>query len=155
MSRTFLTTAVRDAVAKRLTAHPELLAAGATVVARERGKLVPEIQQTIARLKLGVVVLPCEISRVNPNSAPPLVEELRVSVAVSESKLNDGAEGEEVAELLLVLLHTLALPEVGPEVTLYADESPLRYDETTHGLAVSTISFRCTGLPAQRAVQAP
>ena len=154
MSRTFISTAVRDALVAALQANTEIAATGATVVARERGRLVSEIQQTIARLKLGVVVLPCEIVKANPNTMPPLVEELRVSVAVSESKLNDGVEGEELAELLLVLLHGSSLPAVGPECVLYADEDPVRYDETSHGLAVSTVSFRCTGLPAQT-VQTP
>lgn len=151
MSRTFVSTSVRDAVAQKLTAHPEVIATGAKVVARARGQLVSEIQQAIARLKLGIVVLPCEIVKVNPNTPTPVVEELRVSVAVSESKLNDGVEGEELAELLLVLLHGVALTELGEGVLLFADEGPVRYDEAPNGLAITTVFFRCTGLPAEPA----
>lgn len=154
MNRIYSTTAVRDAVAKRLTECPEIVDAGATVVARERGRLISDIQQTIARLKLAVVVTPCEIVRVNANTIPPVIEELRVTVAVSESRLNDGPEGEELAELILLLLHGEFLPEVGPECVLYADDGPVTYDETPTGLAVSRLSFRCLGLPAQP-VQAP
>lgn len=154
MSTVFITTSVRDALAALLSADSDLTATGAKVVARRPKQLVSEIQKAIAQLTLGVVVLPCEIVRVNANTMPPLVEELRVALTVSESPLNSGPEAEEIAELLLVKLHGSSLPAVGPECVLYADERPWRTAETQAGLNLVTVSFRCVGLPAQP-VQTP
>ena len=154
MARTFLTTAVRDAVANLLKTNAEVVATGATIVTRAPGQFMANVQESLAKLVLAVVVMPCEVVRVNANTMPPVVEELRVTLSVSESVLNKGVEGEELAELLLVLLHGIALPAVGPEVVLYVEESPWRIEDTAGRLAVTTVSFRCIGLPAQPA-QAP
>ncbi len=151
MPTVYITTAVRDALAALLAADSELTSTGAKVVARRPKQLVSEIQKAVAQLTLGVVVLPCEIVRVNANCSPPLVDELRVSLVVSESPLNSGPEAEQIAELLLVKLHGAALTAVGPECVLYADERPWRTAETQAGLNLVTVSFRCLGLPAQTA----
>lgn len=149
MGRTFISTAVRELVAQKLRTHPEIIATGAAVVTRARGQLESELRRIIASLVLSIVVTPCEIRKVNPNTSPPLIEELGVIVTVTESKLNTGLEGEELAELILVLLHGMPLPELGPAVELYADADGTRCTESPDKLALTIVSFRCTGLPAQ------
>lgn len=152
MNRTFISTAVRAAVFQALLTHPEIIATGAVVVQRERGQMISQIQEALAGIELGLVVLPCEIMSVNPNNEVPIVNELRVSVTALESPLNQGIESEELAELVMVLLNGMRLPMLGPDVILFIDEGGVRYDEDPkRSLMLSTVSFNCTGLPAQLA----
>lgn len=145
----YITTAVRDSLVAWLSESVELQETGAKVVARVRGSLISDINETIASLGLAVVVLPCRPTSVLTSVETPLIEELLVTVVVSESPvLNAGPEGEQVAELLLRLLHNRPLPIVGPGVMLFATPKPWSSDESD-GLLLNTLTFRCTGLPAR------
>lgn len=147
---TFACSAVRDAVAAVLEADPLVAESGATIVARKRGQLISEIQAKVASLKLSIVVMQGEVVKVNPHTEPPVIEEMRVHVVVGETRLNNGIEGEQLAELLLRLLHNTTLTTLGPETRLFADEGSVKYDEEPKaGLTLTIITFNCTGLPAQ------
>lgn len=148
MSTVYATTAVRDAVAAHLAASADFAALGAQPVARKKGQLLSQLAVAVAKLKLAVVVNPGELVELNPNTFPAVINELKLTLTVTETPLNDGLEVEQVAEALVVLLHGLPLPAVGPEVVLYADPHPWQGAEAP-GLSIVNVSFRCVGLPAQ------
>ena len=153
MATLYATTAVRDAVAAALAADPGFTALGAQLVARKKGQLLSQIAAAVAKVKLAVVVNAGELVELNPNTSPPVINELKLTLTVTETPVNDGLEVEQVAEALIVLLHGKALTEVGPGVTLYAEPQPWQPAEAP-GLSMVNLSFRCTGLPAQP-VQTP
>lgn len=103
---------LQDAIADRLAAIPEIVAAQIAVVSQRKGHLETQAKEALAKVRACIVVYPPSGSIQYPNAPGPHLQEisLQVTIAVFPERYA-GPSALELAELALRYLHHYRTPE--------------------------------------------